>query len=124
MTIPTKLWISICALVAVFVVGYGYGHHVASVAAKADAQKLALEQSATANQAWAERFTLQAQLATRDQQLAVSQEEAAQKRTEIVIKREVIYRDKIKDVAVRDCVANSGLLDVYDATLGLSDSAE
>ena len=49
---------------------------------------------------------------------------AEQKRTEIVIKREVIYRDKIKDVAVRDCVANSGLLDLYDATLGLSDPAE
>ena len=124
MTIPTKLWISICALVAAFGVGYGYGHHVASVAAKADAQELALKQAATANQAWAERFALQAQLATRDQQLAASQAEAAQKRTEIVIKREVIYRDKIKDVATHACVANSGLLDLYDATLGLSDSAE
>ena len=124
MSIPTKLWIAICVLVAVFVVGYGYGHHVASVAAKADAQELALKQAGIANQAWAERFALQAQLATRDQQLADSQALAAQKRTEIVIKREVIYRDKIKDVAVRDCVANSGLLDVYDATLGLSNPAE
>lgn len=83
-----------------------------------------LAESRDANRAWAERFTLQAQLATRDQQLADSQARSAQKRTEIVIKKEVIYRDKIKDVAVRDCVANSGLLDVYDATLGLSDSAE
>ena len=124
MSIPTKLWISICALVAAFGVGYGYGHHVASVAAKAEANELELSRAGTANLAWAERFTLQAQLATRDQQLAASQTEAAQKRTEIVIKREVIYRDKIKDVAVRDCVANSGLLDLYDATLGLSDSAE
>jgi len=32
-----------------------------------------LAEAATANQAWAERFTLQAQLATRDQQLADSQ---------------------------------------------------
>ena len=124
MSIPTKLWISICALVAAFGVGYGYGHHVASVAAKVDAQELALKQAATANDAWAERFTLQAQLATLDKQLADSQALAAQKRTEIVIKREVIYRDKIKDVAVRDCVANSGLLDVYDATLWLSSTAE
>ena len=124
MSIPTKLWITICALVSAFGVVYGYGHHVASVAAKADAQELALKQAATANQAWAERFTLQAQLATRDQQLVASQEEAAQKRTEIVIKREVIYRDKIKDVAVRDCVASSGLLELYDATLGLSNPSE
>ena len=124
MSIPTKLWVFICALVAAFGVGYGYGHHVASVAAKADAQELALDQAATANQAWAERFTLQAQLATRDQQLAESQTQEAQKRTETIIKKEVIYRDKIKTVAVRDCVANSGLLDVYDATLGLSSAAE
>ena len=124
MSIPTKLWLYACAAIGIFLMGFGYGHHVASVAAKADAQELALKQAATANAAWAERFTLQAQLATRDQQLAASQAEAAQKRTEIVIKREVIYREKIKDVAVRDCVANSGLLDVYDATLGLSGSTE
>ena len=124
MSIPTKLWIVICALVASFVVGYGYGHHVASVEAKADAQELELSRAGEANKAWAERFTLQAQLATRDQQLAASQAEVAQKRTEIVIKREVIYRDKIKDVAVRDCVANSGLLDLYDATIGLPNSTE
>ena len=83
-----------------------------------------LSEAAAANHAWAERFALQAQLATRDQQLAVSQEEAAQKRTEIVIKKEVIYRDKIKDVVVRDCVANSGLLELYDATIGLPNPAE
>ena len=124
MSIPAKLWIAICALVAAFGIGYGYGHHVASVAAMVDAQELELSRADDANKAWAERFTLQAQLATRDQQLAASQEEAAQKRTETIIKREVIYRDRIKDVAVRDCVANSGLLDVYDATLGLSGSAE
>ena len=124
MSIPTKLWVFICALAAAFGVGYGYGHHVAAVAAKTDAQELELSRAGETNQAWAERFTLQAQLATRDQQLAASQALAAQKRTEIVIRREVIYRDKIKTVAMRDCVANSGLLDLYDAALGLSDPAE
>ena len=83
-----------------------------------------LSEAATANQAWAERFALQAQLATRDQQLADSQAQAAEKRTVVVVQKEVIYREKIKDVATRDCVANSGLLDIYDATLGLSDTAE
>ena len=124
MSIPTKLWIAICALVAAFIVGYGYGHHVASVEAKADAQELELSRAGDANHAWAERFALQAQLATRDQQLAEAQQAASEARTETIIKREVIYRDKIKTVAVRDCVANSGLLDVYDATIGLSDTAE
>ena len=83
-----------------------------------------LSEATAANQAWAERFTLQAQLATRDQQLAEAQQAASEARTETIIKREVIYRDKIKTVAVRDCVADSGLLDLYDATLGLSGSAE
>ena len=124
MSIPTKIWVFICALVAAFGVGYGYGHHVASVVAKADAQELELARAGEANQAWAERFTLQAQLATRDQQLAASQDMAAQKRTVVVVQKEIIYRDKIKDVAVRDCVANSGLLDIYDATLGLSGASE
>ena len=124
MTVPIKLWIYACAAICLFLIGFGYGHHVAYVEAKADAQELELSRAGEANQAWAERFALQAQLATRDQQLADSQALAAQKRTVVVVKKEVIYRDKIKDVAVRDCVANSGLLDVYDATLGLSDTTE
>ena len=107
-----------------FVIAFGYGHHVASVAAKADAQDLKVSQLTAANQEWAERFTLHAQLATRDQQLAEAQLLASEARTETIIKREVIYRDKIKTVAVRDCVADSGLLDLYDATLGLSGAAE
>lgn len=119
---PLMLWAGAACLL--FIIGFGYGHHVASVEAEADAQDLKVSQLTDANSAWAERFTLQAQLATRDQQLADSQALAAQKRTETIIKREVIYRDKIKTVAVRDCVANSGLLDLYDATLGLSSPAE
>lgn len=119
---PWMLWTGAAGLL--FIIGFGYGHHVASVAAKADAQDLKVSQLTAVNDAWAERFTLQAQLATRDQQLSDAQQAASDSRTETIIKREVIYRDKIKTVAVRDCVANSGLLDVYDATLGLSGSAE
>ena len=124
MSAPTKLWIYACALIFAAGAGFCYGYHVASVEAKADAQELELSRAGDSNRAWAERFTLQAQLATRDQQLADTQQAASEARTETIIKREVIYRDKIKDVAVRDCVANSGLLDYYDATLGLSDSVE
>lgn len=119
---PWMLWTGAAGML--FIIGFCYGYHVASVEAKVVAHELELSRAGEANQAWAERFTLQAQLATRDKQLADSQTLAAQKRTEIVIKREVIYREKIKDVATRDCVANSGLLDVYDATLGLSGASE
>ena len=124
MTYPTKAWLILC-LVILYTCGVWFaGAHTTDKKWQAKEVERKLSEAATANAAWAERFTLQAQLATRDQQLAESQALAAQKRTEIVIKKEVIYRDKIKDVVMRDCVANSGLLDVYDATLGLSNSAE
>ena len=116
---PWMLWAGSAGLL--FIIGFGYGHHIASVEAKADAQDLKVSQLTDANSAWAERFTLQAQLATRDQQLAEAQQLASEARTETIIKREVIYRERTKDPVVRDCVANSGLLDLYDATLGLPD---
>ena len=124
MTYPTKAWIILC-LVILYSCGMWFaGYHSSDKAWQLRDTERNLSEAATANQAWAERFALQAQLATRDQQLAESQALAAQKRTVVVVQKEVIYRDRIKDVAVRDCVANSGLLDVYDATLGLSGSAE
>lgn len=117
MTYPTKAWLILC-LVILYSCGMWFsGAHTTDK--KWQAKETERKLAEAANAAWAERFTLQAQLATRDQQLADSQAMAAQKRTEIVIKKEVIYRDRIKDVALRDCVANSGLLDFYDATLGL-----
>ena len=124
MTITTKLWLILCAIIAWTVAAWYHGYHTRDLSAIREAQALKLKQSEAANQAWAERFALNGQLATRDMQLAQAQQDAKNARAETIIKREVIYRDRIKDVAVRDCVANSGLLDVYDAALGLSDPAE
>ena len=39
-------------------------------------------------------------------------------------KKEVVYHEKIADVATAKCVRDSGLLDLYDATIGLSDTTE
>ena len=124
MSVSTRVWLWLCAVILTGVVVWYHGYHTADAAWQLRDAERKLSEAATANQAWAERFTLQAQLATRDQQLADAQQAASEARTETIIKREVIYRDKIKDVAVRDCVANSGLLDLYDATLGLSGSTE
>ena len=124
MTITTKLWLILCAIIAWTGAAWYHGYHTRDLSAISEAQALELKRTQDANQAWAERFALQGQLATIDQQLAQAQQAAKNARAETIIKREVIYRDKIKNVVVRDCVANSGLLDVYDATLGLSDSAE
>ena len=124
MSVPTRAWLWLCAVILTGAAVWYHGYHTADAAWTQRDTDRKLDDAATANQAWAERFTLQAQLATRDQQLAEAQQGASEARTETIIKREVIYRDKIKTVAVRDCVADSGLLDLYDATLGLSDPAE
>ena len=124
MSVPTKILTLICGVLLVFCAGIGYGVHTTDKKWQTKEVERKLSEAATANQAWAERFTLQAQLATRDQQLAQAQQAAKNARTETVIKREVIYRDRIKTPAVRDCVADSGLLDYIDSTLGLSDPAE
>lgn len=122
--IPTKPLIILLAA-GIYTAGVWYhGYHTADAEWQLRDDKRKLYDADTANQAWAERFTLQAQLATRDQQLAEAQQAASEARTDTIIKREVIYRDKIKTVSVRDCVANSGLLDLYDATLGLSSTTK
>ena len=124
MSVPTKVWLWLCAVILTGAAVWYHGYHTADTRWQLRDDERKLSDAATLNQAWAERFTLQAQLATRDQQLSEAQQAASEARTETIIKREVIYRDKIKTVAVRDCVADSGLLDLYDATLGLSDPAE
>ena len=124
MSVPTKVWLLMCAVILTGSAVWYHGYHTADAAWTHRDDERKLSEAAAANHAWTERFTLQAQLATRDQQLAEAQHAASNARTETIIKREVIYRDKIKTVAVRDCVANSGLLDLYDATLGLSSPAE
>lgn len=124
MTIQTKLWLYLCAIIVWTGAAWYHGYHSRDLSAISEAQALELKRTKDANNAWAERFALQGQLATLDLQLAQAQQATKNARAETVIKTEVIYRDRIKNVAVRDCVANSGLLDVYDATLGVSDSAE
>lgn len=124
MSVQTKVWLWLCAVIITGAAVWYHGYHTADAAWQLRDSERKLAEAATANRAWAERFTLQAQLATRDQQLAEAQQEASDARTETIIKREVIYRDKIKTVAVRDCVADSGLLDLYDATLGLPGSSK
>lgn len=124
MTYPTKAWLILCLVILYSCGLWLAGAHTTDKKWQAKEVERKLAEAATANQAWAERFALNGQLATRDQQLAASQALAAQNRTVVAVKKEIIYRDKIKDVATRDCVADSGLLDVYDAALGLSDPAE
>ena len=82
------------------------------------------EQAKQHNKQWSELFALQGQLATRDLQLAEEQQKKAQVRTVKVIEKEVIYRDRIKNPDTAKCVADSGLLDLVNASYGLSSDTE
>lgn len=82
------------------------------------------EQAKQHNKQWSELFALQGQLATRDLQLAEEQQKKAKVRTVKVIKREVIYRDRIKNPDTAKCVADSGLLDLINASYDLPSDTE
>lgn len=93
---------------------YHHGYETATTASEA-------HHAVQANAAWAQRFTLESQLATRDAQLAEAQQAASEDRQKTVTVREVIYRDRIKVRTVRDCVNDSGVWQLYNATLGVTD---
>lgn len=110
-------WAKLSATLALLAAYGAWCYHTGAASVRAEAAEQAVE-------VWGERAALAGRLSAADQRLATAQALIMQGVAIEVTKREVIYRDKIKTVAVRDCVANSGLLDLYDATLGLSDSAE
>ena len=110
-------WAKLAAVLALMAASYYMGSSSASTSERLDV-------ATRDNGAWAERAVLQAKLSTADQQLAASQALIMQGVGYRVIKKEVIYRERIKDPVVHRCVADSGLLDLYDASLGLGSTAE
>lgn len=83
-----------------------------------------LKQADALNKAHEQRDKLQDELDKSDQMLIAEQSKKQQVITETVIKKEVIYRDRIKNVVVHNCVRDSGLLELYDTALGMSDSVK
>lgn len=107
-------WLAPVAVVGVLTVAtYYHGYSSGMSDCRADTAQ-------QANAAWAQRFTLESQLATRDAQLVEAQQVASEDRQKTVTVREVIYRDRIKVRTVRDCVADSGLFELYNSTLGVT----
>lgn len=66
------------------------------------------------------RDSLQAELNYKDVALLEAQRERNELRDKEVVKYVTVYRDRIKDPGIAECVRNSGLLDVYDATVSTS----
>lgn len=67
-----------------------------------------------------ERDKLQVKLNAKDIQIQQLQTDAATRQDNVIYKKEVVYRDKVKYVGVRQCIADSGLLELYDATVSTS----
>lgn len=63
------------------------------------------------------RDSLQTELNDKDVALLEAQQERNELRDKEVVKYVTIYRNRIKDPAVAQCVRDSGLLDVYDSTV-------
>ena len=63
------------------------------------------------------RDSLQTELNDKDVALLEAQKEHNELRDKKVTQYVTVYRDRIKDPDIAECVRNSGLLDVYDATV-------
>ncbi|AFC22598.1 hypothetical protein [Aeromonas phage 51] len=114
MTIPA--WVKLSAVLALLAAYGAWCYHSGAASARADAAEQAVE-------AWGEMAALAGRLSASDQRLATAQALIMQGVAVEVTKREVIYRERIKDPAVHRCVADSGLLELIDAANGF-DSAK
>lgn len=63
------------------------------------------------------RDALQEKLNASDVKLRKTQQELKEARSRKVGEKVIIYRDRIKDSATAQCVKESGILDLYDATI-------
>lgn len=96
----------IAILSGVFMWGYAQGKHSVQLADLKEYKDLVTA-----------RDSLQTELNDKDVALLEAQRERNELRDKEVVKYVTIYRDRIKDPAVAQCVRDSGLLDVYDATV-------
>lgn len=109
MIIPTRAKLS---AVLVLLAAYGaWCYRFGAASVRADAAEQAVE-------AWGERAALAGRLSAADQRLATAQALIMQGVAVEVTKREVIYRERIKDPVVHRCVSDSGLLELIDTANG------
>ena len=93
-------------MVAVYAMGYYHGK-----------QSVKLDDFKAYKEAVEARDALQEKLNASDVELQKKQQELKEARTKKVVEKVTIYRDRIKDSATAQCVKDSGILDLYDATV-------
>lgn len=93
-------------MVAVYAMGYYHGK-----------QSVKLDDFKEYKAAVEARDALQEKLNASDVELQKKQQELKEARTKKVVEKVTVYRDRIKDSATAQCVKESGILDLYDATV-------
>lgn len=93
-------------MVAVYAMGYYHGK-----------QSVKLDDFKEYKAAVEARDALQEKLNASDVELQKKQQELKEARAKKVVGKVTIYRDRIKDSATAQCVKESGILDLYDATV-------
>lgn len=63
------------------------------------------------------RDALQEKLNASDVELQKKQQELKEARDKKVVEKVIVYRDRIKDSTTAQCITESGILDLYDATV-------
>ena len=104
-------WAKLSATLALLAAYGAWCYHSGAASVRAEADEQAVE-------VWGERSALAGRLSVADQQLAAAQALIMQGVAVEVTKREVIYRERIKNPATAKCVADSGLLQLIDAANG------
>ena len=93
-------------MVAVYAMGHYHGK-----------QSVKLDDFKAYKEAVEARDALQEKLNASDVELQKKQQELKEARTKKVVEKVTIYRDRIKDSTTAQCVKESGILDLYDATV-------
>lgn len=102
----TLIAIVLAVLTAVFTLGYSQGR-----------KSVKLEDFKEYKQNVEARNKLEGELADKDIALMTTQQQLAEARDKKVIEYVTVYKDRIKDPAVAQCVRDSGILQLYDATV-------
>ena len=80
-------------------------------------QSVKLEDFKAYKEAVEARDALQEKLNASDVELQKKQQELKEARAKKVVEKVTVYRDRIKDSATAQCIKDSGILDLYDATV-------
>lgn len=100
----------VAGVVALLVAVYAWGYHTGSGSAQADVDHQAVV-------SWGERAVMAGKLADADRKLAEAQAAQADAHGRVVVKYVEVYRGNVKNPDVAKCVADSGLLDAYNASI-------